>query len=107
EAKGCILLLEDLHDADADTLAVVDYLLDNVERQPVLLLATLRPHPGPALELANAAAGGHTAEILRLSRLTATETSQLTARCLGSPLDAVPAVALARLQRDADGGPFG
>jgi ATP/maltotriose-dependent transcriptional regulator MalT len=106
EAKGCILLLEDLHDADADTLAVVDYLLDNVERQPVLLLATLRPHHGPALELANAAAERRTAEILRLSRLTATETSQLTARCLGSPLDAVPAVALARLQRDADGVPF-
>jgi DNA-binding CsgD family transcriptional regulator/tetratricopeptide (TPR) repeat protein len=99
---GCILLLEDLHDADADTLAVVDYLVDNLADQPVLLLATLRPDPGPALDLAVQAAARRAARVLRLNPLDPAETAELAARCLGGE----PPAAVVECLREADGNPF-
>lgn len=39
---GVVVVLEDLHWADPDTLAVVDYLADNVVTERVLLAVTLR-----------------------------------------------------------------
>ncbi|MEU3958015.1 ATP-binding protein, partial [Streptomyces achromogenes] len=56
--RGCLLVLEDLHEADSETIAVVDYLVDNLAGLPVLLAATLRPEPGAALELARVGAQG-------------------------------------------------
>lgn len=101
--SGCVLLLEDLHDADADTLAVVDYLTDNLADLPVLLLATLRPDSGPGMDLAVGAVGRRTARVLRLGRLTTGETAELAAQCLGAD---APAPVLESLRRDADGVPF-
>ncbi|WP_181442695.1 hypothetical protein, partial [Streptomyces tateyamensis] len=56
QEQGCLLVLEDMHDADAETLAVVEYLSDNIQGLPVFLLATLRPQSGPADELVRAVA---------------------------------------------------
>ena len=39
---GCLLVLEDLHWADQETLALVEYLADNVASDRVLCLGTLR-----------------------------------------------------------------
>ncbi len=39
---GCVLVLEDLHWADADTVEVVEYLADNIADQPILCLISLR-----------------------------------------------------------------
>ena len=39
---GLLLVLEDLHWADPDTLAVVEYLSDNLAAEPVLCVATCR-----------------------------------------------------------------
>jgi hypothetical protein len=52
---GCLLMLDDLHEADADTLAVVDYLVDNLAGEPILLVGTVRPDPGPAIDHVRAA----------------------------------------------------
>lgn len=41
-APVCVLALEDLHDADADTLAALDYLAASVDNLPVLIVATFR-----------------------------------------------------------------
>ncbi|MGW7437613.1 AAA family ATPase [Streptomyces sp. NPDC054849] len=49
---GCLLVLDDLHDADAGTLAVVEYLLDGIGHQPVVLLLIARRAPCEATELA-------------------------------------------------------
>src|SRR4051794_25825726 len=49
QGRGCLLILDDLQDADAETLAVVEYLIDNVDRQPTALIATIREGPGPAM----------------------------------------------------------
>jgi predicted ATPase len=43
---GLVIVLEDLHWADSDTLAVVEYLADNLSGVPVLCLVTSRDeHP--------------------------------------------------------------
>ncbi|MDQ1025122.1 DNA-binding CsgD family transcriptional regulator [Streptomyces umbrinus] len=104
---GCVLVLEDLHDADADTLTIVDYLTDNLPGQRAVLLATLRGGPGPALDLAEAAVSRRTARTLRLARLGPAHTAELAARCLGHD-DAghVPAVVLDRLHAVSEGVPF-
>jgi len=106
EANGCLLILEDLHDADADTLAVIDYLVDNLAGLPVLLVATVRAEPSAALDLAEAATARRTARTIRLNRLGRAEVTELAARCLGTTVEAVPPAALRQLHRTADGTPF-
>ncbi|MFF7264427.1 helix-turn-helix transcriptional regulator [Streptomyces sp. NPDC008159] len=104
---GCVLVLEDLHDADADTLAIVDYLADNLTGQRAVLLATLRGEPGPALDLVEAAASRRTARSLRLARLGPAGTAELAARCLGhGDANEVPAAVLERLHDVSEGVPF-
>lgn len=101
--NGCILVLEDLHEADADTLNVVDYLVDNVVDQPVLLLGTLRPGPGAAYDMVNAAVARRAATLVRLTALDRHQTEEMAARCLHGE---VPADVLDRLHADAEGIPF-
>jgi len=106
-AAGCVLVLEDLHDADADTLAIVDYLTDNLPGRPALLLATLRAEPGAALDLAEAATSRRSARTLRLARLGPARTAELAAGCLGhGDAKEVPAAVLERLHAVSDGVPF-
>lgn len=102
-AQKTVVLLEDLHDADGETLAVVDYLLDNLADEPVLLLATQRPHPDAAQRLADHAAARRVAGVLRLNGLTDEEVAELAGHCLGKP---VPEDVLAKLTKIADGVPF-
>lgn len=104
---GCVLVLEDLHDADADTLAIVDYLTDNLSGQRTVLLATLRGESGPALDLAGAATSRRTARTIRLARLGAAGTAELAARCLGhGSAEDVPVAVLNRLHTVSEGVPF-
>ncbi|MDX2907430.1 helix-turn-helix transcriptional regulator [Streptomyces griseiscabiei] len=104
---GCVLVLEDLHDADADTLAIVDYLTDNLTGQRAVLLATLRGESGPALGLAEAATSRRTARTVRLARLGPAGTAELAARCLGhDTAEDVPAAVLDRLHTVSEGVPF-
>ncbi|MEV6237184.1 AAA family ATPase [Lentzea sp. NPDC051838] len=100
----CLLVLEDLHDADAETLAVVEYLADNLEDQPVLLLATSRNEPGNALELIHRIVQRGAATELELRRLSRAEVERMTAACLES--DEVPALLSDRLWTDSAGNPF-
>ncbi|KJK50391.1 hypothetical protein UK23_10925 [Lentzea aerocolonigenes] len=102
-AEKTVVVLEDLHDADDETLAVVDYLLDNLAGEPVLLLATLRPHPDGAHQLAHAAAARRVAGVVRLGGLTDAEVAELARHCLGEP---APDDVLATLTKTADGVPF-
>ncbi|MFI9000684.1 AAA family ATPase [Streptomyces sp. NPDC053541] len=52
DRRGFLLVLDDLHEADPGTLAVVDHLLDHLPSLPVVLLATVSPGPGPVAALA-------------------------------------------------------
>lgn len=107
-AKGCgqLLVLEDLHDADPETLAVVEYLVDNLEHAPVLLVATMRSEFCDAVDLADSARRRGAGTLLRLPPLDRSQVQELVAARLGTDLDAVPRAVLERLWADSVGSPF-
>jgi DNA-binding CsgD family transcriptional regulator len=106
KGRGHLLLLEDLHDADPETLAVVEYLVDNLEYTPVLLLATIRSEFCDALDLAASARRRGTGTVLELPPLTRPQMQDLIAAQLGTEPDRVPPEALERLCDDSAGSPF-
>ncbi|WP_018352522.1 ATP-binding protein [Longispora albida] len=103
---GCLLILEDLHDADAESLAVIEYLVDNLAGLPVLLLGTLRPENCPALTLARSAAQRRAAEVAEPRPLSLTQVGLLAASCLGVAPGSVPSGVVRLLARDSGGNPF-
>ncbi|MGH3265505.1 MAG: ATP-binding protein [Trebonia sp.] len=88
--RGCLLILDDLQDSDAETLAVAEYLTDNVIAQPVVLLGTVRARPSPALNLAKSVTRRGSGVSLTLRRLAEPETHQMLCSCLGTPSLEVP-----------------
>ncbi|BCJ53012.1 hypothetical protein Asp14428_44870 [Actinoplanes sp. NBRC 14428] len=102
---GALLVLEDLHEADADTLAVIDYLLDNAGQEPLLVLGTLRPDPGDALKLARTAQHRRAASVLELDRLAGDAVREMAAGCLDVPAEQVPEPVYERLLNTSDGIP--
>ena len=88
--KGCLFVLEDLHDSDTETLAVVEYLADNLGQQPMALFGTIRADPCPALDLVTAAAQRGSAALMELSRLTAPDVRLMAGSCLGVSAGEVP-----------------
>ncbi|MFI8458189.1 AAA family ATPase [Kitasatospora sp. NPDC085464] len=103
---GCLLVLEDLHEADSDTIAVVDYLVDNLAGLPVLLVATLRPEPGAALELARGGERRRVASLAALEPLGPTQIGALAAGCLELGSEQVPAAVVDRLSTISNGNPY-
>ncbi|WP_189925036.1 helix-turn-helix transcriptional regulator [Kitasatospora xanthocidica] len=104
--SGCVLALEDLHDADAETVGAVEYLVDHLDRVPVLLVATLRPEPGNALDLVRGAERRRVASVAELPPLTTAEVGALAAGCLGVPVARVPSAVVARLAERSGGNPY-
>jgi predicted ATPase len=101
--EGCLLVLEDLHWADADTLAVVEYLTDNLAPEPVAIIATLRPEQGDALALAHALRARHVATVVTVEPLGDELVSGMAEACLGGP---TPTDVEELLRAHADGLPF-
>ena len=57
EGPGVLLVVEDLHWADPETLGVLEYVADNARDVPLVVVATTRPHDAPAVaELLDVAA---------------------------------------------------
>jgi ATP/maltotriose-dependent transcriptional regulator MalT len=79
---GCVLVLEDLHWADRETLALLEYLADNLAAERVLCLATLRDEGGEAVTLASALAARGSAAVLPLGRLDPLAMADMTRACL-------------------------
>jgi len=103
---GCLLVLEDLHDADSETVAVLEYLIDNLAGLPVMLLATMRPDPGSALDLLRAADRRRAATVADLQPLTEPQVVAIAAGYLGIPADEVPEPVVARLTEYGNGNPY-
>ena len=102
-SAGLLLVLEDLHWADPDTLAVVEYLSDNLPAEAVLCVATCRAETTSAgAELVARVTGRRAAQELALGRLTEGQVAAMVRACLPSAPDKV----IARVQRAADGIPF-
>ena len=104
--RGCLMVLDDLQDADAETLAVLEYLIDNLAGQPTVLLGVVRGEPCQALDVATAAARRGTATLLELDPLDRAELSRMAGSCLGVGADGVPAAATELLWAGSAGNPF-
>jgi DNA-binding CsgD family transcriptional regulator len=104
--KGLLLLLEDLHNADPETLAVVEYLVDNLEGTPVLLLAVICTEFSDALDLAASAHRRGIGALLELQPLTRDQTAELVAAQLDTGPAGVPEPVLERVWEGSAGSPF-
>ena len=103
-SKGTLLVLEDLQWADPETLAILEYLADNLSGTRVLCVATLRDSEQSAgLDCARSLHARRAAAILEVRRLPDWAVKQMAAACLGT--DDVPA-AVTALLTDCDGLPF-
>jgi DNA-binding CsgD family transcriptional regulator len=104
-AGSAVLLvgLEDLHWADPDSLAVVEYLADNLRAERVLCVVTVRPESGSAgYELVRSLDARRSVRFLSLGRLSAAEAGQMVLACRpAATRDVVRLVVSA-----ADGVPF-
>jgi DNA-binding CsgD family transcriptional regulator/tetratricopeptide (TPR) repeat protein len=81
--RAVVLALEDLHWADPDTLAVVEYLADNVRDQRLFLLATTRDEAGPARSTWRTLVGRGSVRELRLPALDADAATVMAVACVG------------------------
>jgi ATP/maltotriose-dependent transcriptional regulator MalT len=104
--RGTVLVLDDLQDTDAETLAVVEYLVDNLDRQPTVMISTVRTTPCAALDLTWSAAQRDACTVLELGRLSPDDLRRLVGSCLGSPPEQVPDAVAEKLAADSAGNPF-
>ena len=100
---GCAVVIDDLQYADPDTLAVLEYVIDNIAHQPTLLLATMRDDDSAALEFARATSKRDSATLIELRRLGQQQVSVLADACLEGTL---PAPALDLLWAGSGGLPL-
>ncbi|MFG1645170.1 ATP-binding protein, partial [Amycolatopsis sp. NPDC049252] len=106
EGRGCLLALDDLHDADTASLAMLEYLIDNVDRQPTLLLCGLRETDGAALALVRDAAQRGRGRLIEPARLTRADLRALVGARLDTDPETVPAEALELVWAGSAGNPF-
>jgi len=107
EQNPLVLVLEDLHWADATSLALLDHLLPLIERVPLLIVAVFRPHKdhgswGLRATGAQQYADRHTD--LHLEPLTSPNSEALVGNLLR--VGALPEELAARILGRAEGNPF-
>ena len=103
--RGCLLVLEDLHWADPESLAVLEYLADNISAERIVCLGTLRPEEqSPGAELIGRLVDRRAAGLVELAQLEDDATIQVARACLGA--EVLPATVEAFLAARADGLPF-
>jgi DNA-binding CsgD family transcriptional regulator len=103
DGRGTFIVLEDVHWADADTLAVIEHLADNAGDEPIAVLATSRPE-GEALALTAALDRRAATAVRTLMPLTFGEVGEMVASCLGE--DDVPKSIIEQVDARAEGVPF-
>lgn len=83
DGPGVLLLIEDLHWADPETLSVLEYVADNVRDVPLLVVATTRPYDAPTItELVSGLRSRGVVEVLSLEPLAEPEVRQMLEACL-------------------------
>lgn len=105
EDRGALLLLEDLHWADPETLAIVEYLADHLGSEPVLCVATVRTEEtSAAMTLARTLRARRSGLVLELGRLAEPDVAAVAEACLSG--DTLPPQAVDALVEWAEGNPF-
>ena len=102
---GCLLVLEDLHWADRETLALLEYLADNLSAERVLCVGTLRDEEGGgAGGLASALEARGSAAVLPLARLDPVAMARMSVACVGAAH--LPDAIQSFVAEQAEGIPF-
>jgi DNA-binding CsgD family transcriptional regulator/energy-coupling factor transporter ATP-binding protein EcfA2 len=105
DTKGTVLVLEDLHFADPETLAIIEYLTDNVANERLLCVSTLRDgEPSTALELVQGIDARRAARVVEVRRLPDADIRRMAAACLHQ--ERAPEQIVRRLLTSCDGLPF-
>jgi DNA-binding CsgD family transcriptional regulator len=103
--RGCLLVLEDLHWADSESLAVLEYLADNVAAERIVCLSTFRREvEGAGREFIGALVDRRAARVVELARLDDQAIIRMARACGGAAT--LPAAIEAFLGARADGLPF-
>ena len=83
DGPGVLLVVEDLHWADPETLSVLEYVADNVRNVPLVVVATTRPHDAPVVaELLEALRTRGAAGVLSLEPLGESDVAAMLDACL-------------------------
>ncbi len=101
--RGVLVCLSDLHDGDAETLDIIEYLADNIADQPVMLLVSMRSVPSAALSLAHGMQQRRVGRLAELCPLSNDDLREMTTACLAGP---VPDQVHEWVSASADGNPF-
>ena len=84
DGRGLLVVLEDLHWADPETVEVVEYLVDNIGEQPVLCVLTTRPDAHGALpERLGALVVRGSASVVETRPLSAPDAARMAELSLG------------------------
>lgn len=103
--RGALLVIEDAHWADPDTLTILEYLVDHADAHGAQIVVTLRSEPAtPALQLARRLADRRVAGMLELRPLAPPAVDRMVLSCLGQ--DAVAGELLRFVRDHSDGIPF-
>ncbi|MDQ6713877.1 MAG: AAA family ATPase [Candidatus Dormibacteraeota bacterium] len=98
-----LLLLDDLHWADPDSLGLLSFLAKRIGALPVAMIGTLRPWPPNAIEMAQRLATSGDARLERLTPLSEAATGALLTERLGDP---VPTDQVIRARSLTSGNPL-
>jgi DNA-binding CsgD family transcriptional regulator/tetratricopeptide (TPR) repeat protein len=102
---GAVLAVDDVQWADRETLAVLEYLADNVGGLPVFVVATLRDgEPGAGTDAVTALVASRAAAELRLGPLGADDVVAVARSCLGGA--SLPEDVAATVVDRSEGVPF-
>ncbi|WP_232666923.1 AAA family ATPase [Pseudonocardia sp. TRM90224] len=101
--SGCVLVLEDLHWADPETLDAVDYMADALPTTPVLCVCTTRPE-GAAAGLVDRLARRDPGSVLPVEPLLPEDVDHMVAACL--QVSAAPPDVREFVGAHAEGSPF-
>lgn len=103
DGRGCLLVLEDLHWADPETLAVLDHLGDAAHDEPVLCLCTARP-AGAATETLDRLVRRAPGSAIAVGPLPPADVDRMISACLATP--SPPGEVAAFVHAHAEGNPF-
>ena len=101
--RGLVIVLEDLHWADPDTVALMEYLGEHLDGESLLCVLTLRANrPSAALEVARRQRGRPGVLHLGLDRLSDEDMARMVQACIPG----AEAELLRRVQASAEGVPL-
>ncbi|HUR77905.1 MAG TPA: AAA family ATPase [Acidimicrobiales bacterium] len=101
--RGCVVILEDLHWADAETLAVVEYLMDSLHGERVLAVCTSRPM-GAATDLLARLRRRDANALIGVEPLGGDDVARVVTACLAA--SEAPEGLLPLITSHSDGNPF-